>query len=70
MPMATDDHDEVVRRSFERQVHLFSGPNSPFAHRAAGALTWIEPLSQDMILLDGVAASQDPMRCATGDRRV
>lgn len=62
--MDAGDHDEVVRRSFERQVSLFSGPNSPFAHRAAGALTWIEPLDQDMILLDvacGAAHAAEPL---------
>jgi ubiquinone/menaquinone biosynthesis C-methylase UbiE len=64
VPMDVSDHDEVVRRSFERQVSLFSGPNSPFAHRAAGALTWIEPLNQDMILLDvacGAAHAAEPL---------
>jgi ubiquinone/menaquinone biosynthesis C-methylase UbiE len=62
--MADDDHDEVVRRSFERQVSLFSGPDSPFAHRATGALTWIEPLDQDMIILDvacGAAHGAEPL---------
>lgn len=49
-----DDHDEVVRRSFERQVPLFTGPTSPFAQRAdtPGPLAWIEPLSPDAIVLD------------------
>jgi SAM-dependent methyltransferase len=46
------DHDEVVRRSFERQVHLFSGPDSPFASRAPGPLTWIEPLDAELVVLD------------------
>jgi ubiquinone/menaquinone biosynthesis C-methylase UbiE len=46
------EHDEVVRRSFERQVHLFSGDDSPFARRAPGPLTWIEPLDKGMIVLD------------------
>jgi ubiquinone/menaquinone biosynthesis C-methylase UbiE len=46
------DHDEAVRRSFERQVPLFSGPQSPFAHRSPGPLTWIEPLGTDMVVLD------------------
>jgi SAM-dependent methyltransferase len=55
-------HDEVVRRSFERQVALFSGPDSPFAKRAGGPLSWIEPLTADMILLDvacGAAHASD-----------
>jgi ubiquinone/menaquinone biosynthesis C-methylase UbiE len=46
------DHDDAVRRSFERQVPLFSGPESPFAHRSPGPLTWIEPLVADMVVLD------------------
>jgi len=46
------DHDEVVRNSFERQAHLFSGPDSPFATRPAGPLTWIEPLDSGMVVLD------------------
>ena len=50
--MSSADHDAVVRRSFERQVHLFSGPDAPFARRAAGPLTWIEPLDPGMIVLD------------------
>ena len=41
-----DSHDDVVRRSFERQVGLFSGPDSPFARRAAGTLAWLEPLDR------------------------
>ena len=45
-------HDDVVRRSFERQVHLFSGADSPFARRPAGPLTWIEPLNPEMVVLD------------------
>jgi SAM-dependent methyltransferase len=42
----------VVRRSFGRQVGLFSGPDSPFAARAAGTLAWLEPLAADMLVLD------------------
>jgi ubiquinone/menaquinone biosynthesis C-methylase UbiE len=45
------DHDHVVQRSFERQVGLFSGPDSPFAKRT-GSMAWIEPLSPDMVVLD------------------
>ena len=33
-------------------MHLFSGPDAPFARRAAGPLTWIEPLDPGMIVLD------------------
>ena len=31
-------HDDAVRRSFDRQTSLFSGPDSPFAARPPGAL--------------------------------
>ncbi len=44
-------HDDVVRRSFEGQTHLFSGPHAPFAMRA-GDLAWIEPLDETMAVLD------------------
>ncbi len=49
----TEDHDHVIRRSFERQVGLFAGPDSIFAKRT-GTNAWIEPLTPDMIVL-GVA---------------
>jgi ubiquinone/menaquinone biosynthesis C-methylase UbiE len=48
----TPDHDDVVRRSFERQVSLFAGDDSPFARRPASTLAWLEPLHADMIVLD------------------
>ena len=50
--MSSAEHEAVVRRSFERQVQLFSGPDAPFARRATGPLTWIEPLEPGMIVLD------------------
>jgi SAM-dependent methyltransferase len=50
--MSTSEHDAVVRRSFEGQVGLFVGEQSPFAHRAATALSWLEPLDAGMIVLD------------------
>jgi ubiquinone/menaquinone biosynthesis C-methylase UbiE len=50
--MAESDHDAVVRRSFEKQTGLFTGQHSPFAHRPASALAWLEPLDSDMIVLD------------------
>jgi hypothetical protein len=31
--MSVDDHDAVVRESFEQQVGLFVGEDSPFRHR-------------------------------------
>lgn len=42
----------MVRESFERQVGLFVGQDSPFARRPASTLAWIEPLQPDMIVLD------------------
>jgi len=62
--MPDNAHNEIVRRSFERQVALFSGPDSPFAARPAGSLSWIEPLSADMIVLDvacGAAHATEPI---------
>jgi ubiquinone/menaquinone biosynthesis C-methylase UbiE len=58
------DHTALLRRSFERQVSLFSGPNSPFAARAASALSWLEPLTAEMIVLDvacGAAHASEPI---------
>jgi ubiquinone/menaquinone biosynthesis C-methylase UbiE len=49
---AVSDHDDMVRRSFERQVPLFTGPDSPFAQRTPGPLTWIDPLDEAMLVLD------------------
>ena len=62
--MPEQDHAEVVRRSFEKQVSLFSGPDSLFATRAASALAWIEPLTSDMVVLDvacGAAHASEPV---------
>jgi ubiquinone/menaquinone biosynthesis C-methylase UbiE len=50
--MSDDAHNQVVRESFARQVPLFSGADSPFARRPASTLSWIEPVSGDMIVLD------------------
>ena len=50
--MSTTEHDEVVRRSFEQQVGLFTGERALFARRDWSALTWVEPLEPDMIVLD------------------
>jgi SAM-dependent methyltransferase len=47
----SSEHEDVVRRSFERQVSLFAGADSPFARRS-GNLAWIEPLDAEMIVLD------------------
>lgn len=45
-------HDEVVRRSFEQQVGIFSRPDSPFAVRAETTRSWLEPLDAGMLVLD------------------
>ena len=45
-------HDDVVRRSFARQVSLFSGPDSPFAARPGSTLGWLDPLDPDMVALE------------------
>jgi SAM-dependent methyltransferase len=50
--MSEGDHDAVVRRSFERQVGLFTGEDSPFARRPSSPLAWLEPLDADMVVLD------------------
>jgi SAM-dependent methyltransferase len=50
--MSNDDHETVVRRSFEQQVELFTGEDSPFARRPASPIPWVGPLDQDMIVLD------------------
>jgi ubiquinone/menaquinone biosynthesis C-methylase UbiE len=52
--MTTHDpaHDDIVRRSFERQVSLFTGPDSLFAPRAGSTLGWLEPLDTDMVVLE------------------
>ncbi len=44
--------DEEVRQSFTRQVALFSGDDSPFAGRSTASTRWVEPLSEDMVVLD------------------
>lgn len=45
-------HDETVRDSFRRQIGLFSGPDSPFARRAPGSLSWVEPLDASTSVLE------------------
>jgi SAM-dependent methyltransferase len=50
--MSASEHDAVVRRSFEQQVGIFTGDDSPFARRPASPLAWLEPLEPDMIVLD------------------
>src|SRR5450432_3538701 len=50
--MTEHEHDEITRQSFAQQVSLFRGDDSPFARRPSSTLAWLEPLHDDMILLD------------------
>jgi SAM-dependent methyltransferase len=50
--MNEQEHDEITRKSFARQVGLFTGDDSPFARRPSSTLAWLEPLHGDMIVLD------------------
>jgi SAM-dependent methyltransferase len=50
--VSASDHDAVVRRSFEKQAGLFTGEDSPFAHRPPSPRAWLEPLEPEMIVLD------------------
>src|SRR5688572_19408693 len=50
--MSTTEHDDIVRRSFAGQTHLFRGHQALFARRAQSPTAWIEPLEPDMIVLD------------------
>jgi ubiquinone/menaquinone biosynthesis C-methylase UbiE len=43
-------HEDLVRRSFRRQVDQF-GPDSPFAARD-GAAAWLEPLHPELVALE------------------
>ncbi len=46
-----ESHNDLVRRSFGRQVGLFSRPDSPFAGRA-DATSWLGALAPDLIVLE------------------
>src|SRR5580765_5143669 len=50
--MNAPDHDDITRKSFEQQVGLFVGDDSPFARRPASTRAWLEPLDADMVVLD------------------
>lgn len=50
--MSAQDHDDITRSSFEQQVGLFVGDDSPFARRPASTLAWLEPLHPGMVVLD------------------
>jgi len=50
--MSADEHDAVVRKSFERQVGLFDGEDSLFARRSPSEVAWLEPLGSHLIALD------------------
>src|SRR6185295_14690501 len=50
--MNAPDHDDITRKSFEQQVGLFVGDESPFARRPASTRAWLEPLDPNMVVLD------------------
>jgi SAM-dependent methyltransferase len=49
--MTVSPHNDEVRRSFRKQVPLFTGPRSPFAARPGAPSPW-GPLSADDVVLD------------------
>jgi ubiquinone/menaquinone biosynthesis C-methylase UbiE len=49
--MDTNEHEEMVRRSFRHQVDEFSGPDSPYARRE-GPTGWLDPLHSEMLGLE------------------
>ena len=51
MDQRDEEHQEVVRRSFRRQVDRFTGPDSPFAG-SPDAPPWVGPLTPDMLVLE------------------
>jgi SAM-dependent methyltransferase len=50
--MTEAEHDAITRHSFERQVGLFVGDDAPFARRPELPTAWVEPLDEDMLVLD------------------
>src|SRR5262245_37434845 len=48
--VTTEDHDAVVRDSFEQQADLFTGDDSPFARRTP--IAWFGTLAPDMAVLE------------------
>jgi SAM-dependent methyltransferase len=46
-----EEHQDLIRRSFRRQVDRFTGPDSPFA-TSPDAPTWVGPLAPDMLVLE------------------
>ena len=50
--MSTPGHDAIVRKSFEAQVDLFVGEDTPFTARPASVVAWLGPLEPSMIVLD------------------
>jgi SAM-dependent methyltransferase len=62
--MPDQQHEALIRTTFEQQVPIFTGPGSVFAQRPEGSLSWIEPLRDDMIVLDvacGAAHAAEPV---------
>jgi len=46
-----EGHEDLVRRSFRRQVDRFTGPDSPFAG-SPDAPPWVGPLTSDLLVLE------------------
>jgi ubiquinone/menaquinone biosynthesis C-methylase UbiE len=58
--VSAQEHDHVVRRSFEQQTGLFTGDDALFARRQISALAWLEPLDPGMIVLDVACGAATP----------
>jgi hypothetical protein len=66
-----EDHQDLIRRSFRRQVVRFTGPDSPFAG-SPDAPPWVRPLAPDLLVLEvacGAAHVAEMVRiCRVGGR--
>ena len=51
MDQESNEHQDLIRRSFRRQVDRFTGPDSPFAGSPA-APTWVGSLATDLLVLE------------------
>ena len=47
-----DEHNEVIRREFTRQLPIFAQRDSYFARANDATLAWLQPLSPDLVVLD------------------
>jgi SAM-dependent methyltransferase len=51
-----EDHQDLIRRSFRRQVDRFTGPDSPFAG-SPDAPPWVGPLAPDLLVLEAACGA-------------